>query len=329
MSVAVIATVYNEAASIQELLDSLAIQTLRPDEVVIADAGSTDGTLSILEASSLPGLQVVHAPGNRSMGRNAAISAATSEWIATTDGGCVAEPNWLEALVAPLARGDRWVAGFYRPQGDSDLSTCIGLVIVYVAEEVLQDPDAFLPSARSMAFDKALWKQVGGFPERVDFAEDTLFGHQMRAVVKDPAVAIDAIVRWKPPRTLGALAGTAYRWGVGDAEAGIRGWSYKRILVGYGGSAFLTVITGAFAPAWVWLGPFAVLIDTVHRTRFKFRWAPKPAGWVLVPIAHIVATYSSLTGFLIGYVKRRRSRGSAAVADDGSQGAASPPAQER
>ena len=328
MRVAVIATVFNEAGSIQALLDSLAIQTLRPDEVVIADAGSSDGTRAILAASSLPGLRVIDAPGNRSKGRNAAIAAASSEWIATIDGGCIAEPNWLEELITPLTRGDRWVAGFYRPEGDSDLSTCIGLVIVYVAEEVLKDPGAFLPSARSMAFDRALWKQVGGFPERVDFAEDTLFGHQMRGVVPGAAVAIDAIVRWQPPRTLRALAATAYRWGAGDAEAGIRGWSYKRILVGYGGSALLTVISGAFAPGWVWIGPLAVLIDTVRRTRFKFRWAPKPAGWVLVPIAHIVSTYSSLTGFLIGYIKRGRSTRSAAVVDNGSQGAASPPVQE-
>ena len=102
------------------------------------------------------------------------------------------------------------------------------------------------------------------------------------------------------------LARTAFRWGAGDAEAGIRGWTYKRILVGYGGAAALTALTALFARGLVWLGPVAVLIDTVRRTRYKYRWAPKPSGWVLVPIGHIVSTYGSLVGFLTGYVRRGR-----------------------
>ena len=40
LTVSVIATVYNEHTSIERLLDSLAAQTRRPDEVVICDGGS-------------------------------------------------------------------------------------------------------------------------------------------------------------------------------------------------------------------------------------------------------------------------------------------------
>ena len=43
-------TVKDEADSIQRLLDSLAAQTLQPDEVVVCDGGSTDGTVELLRA---------------------------------------------------------------------------------------------------------------------------------------------------------------------------------------------------------------------------------------------------------------------------------------
>lgn len=327
--VSVIATVFNEADSIAALLDSLARQTHPPDEVVIADAGSTDGTRAILAASSLTGLRVVDAPGNRAVGRNAAISSATGDLIAAIDGGCVAEPEWLGRLMAPFATGASWVAGFYRVNGRTSLATCIGLVVVYVEEEVKEDPMGFLPSARSMAFTRAAWTEVGGFPEQVEFAEDTLFGERMLSTGQRPIVVLDAVVLWTPPANLTALARTAFRWGAGDAEAGIRGWVYKRILFGYGGSVVVTVGTALFAPGFLWVGPLAVLIDTLRRTRYKYRWAPKPSGWLFVPMAHLVSTYAALSGFLAQYLRRSMTRKPANVVGDAPPGASSPPPRER
>src|SRR3954451_21978783 len=45
-----IMTVRNEAGSITGVLDSLRGQTRAPDEVVIADGGSTDGTAGLIRA---------------------------------------------------------------------------------------------------------------------------------------------------------------------------------------------------------------------------------------------------------------------------------------
>ncbi len=48
MQVSVIVTVYNERDSIGRLLASLAEQTRLPDEVVICDGGSNDGTVDVI-----------------------------------------------------------------------------------------------------------------------------------------------------------------------------------------------------------------------------------------------------------------------------------------
>ncbi|MEX0700435.1 MAG: glycosyltransferase [Acidimicrobiia bacterium] len=327
--ISVIATVFNEAHSIGALVESLAKQTYAPHEIVVADAGSTDGTMEILTACSLKGLRIVDAPGNRAEGRNAAIAASTGDVIASIDGGCVADPEWLSLLVSPFATGAEWVAGFYRVGGKSPLARCIGLVMVYVEEEVRKDPGAFLPSARSMAFTRNTWIRAGGFPEHVEFAEDTLYGERLLAAGSRPTLVLDAMVTWTPPASLGTLAQTAFRWGAGDAHAGIRGWVYKRILVGYGGALAATLVAALFRPTLLWIGPLAVLVDTARRTRHKYRWAPKPSGLVFVPMAHLVSTYAALGGFLAQHLRRSMTRKPAAVVGDGPPGASSPPPRGR
>jgi hypothetical protein len=88
-TVAVIATVLNEAGAIEALLESLAGQTRRPDEVVIVDGGSRDGTAGRLAAWAATGrlpLRVIVQPGcNISQGATSPLPPRrpTSSWPPT------------------------------------------------------------------------------------------------------------------------------------------------------------------------------------------------------------------------------------------------------
>ena len=99
-TVAVCLTVLNETASIDELLGSLAVQTRLPDEVVITDGGSTDGTLDALgrwRGRGLP-LTILHRPGdNISAGRNAAIRSTP----VTTTAGWPNASRWPRGPATP------------------------------------------------------------------------------------------------------------------------------------------------------------------------------------------------------------------------------------
>lgn len=106
MRTSVIATVLNEGPAIERLLESLAGQTRAPDEVVIADGGSSDDTPDRLaawaESGRLP-LRVISVPGaNISAGRNAAILETSGDLIAITDAGVRLDCGWLSALVEPF-----------------------------------------------------------------------------------------------------------------------------------------------------------------------------------------------------------------------------------
>ncbi len=300
MNVSVVTPALNELATIQDLVDSLLSQTVLPTEIVVADGGSTDGTRQLLDdlAEAHPRLRVVDGPGGISENRNAAIEAAGHEIVACIDAGCTAEPDWLEKITAPFARGEDWVSGFYLPRGESLRSTCAGLALMSVREEV--NPDHITPPGASQAFRRKLWRRVGGFPEGMGAAEDTLFGERARAAGFKPFFEGEALIHWRPPDGLGSMVRKAFRWGIGDGAAGLRAGAYTRILFGYWGS-----VIAALASAWFawWLPPIVLvplIVTVVRRTRLKYRWADGVGKYLLIPIAHTLQLLSQSLGWLIG-----------------------------
>jgi glycosyltransferase involved in cell wall biosynthesis len=308
MEASVIAPVLNERDNVEAMVASLLAQTRPPAEIVVADGGSTDGTLEILEelAGRHPVLRVIPGPGGRGENRNAAIAAATHDLIACTDAGCEAEPEWLDSLVRPLEAGESWVAGFYRPVGPNLRSTSAGLALMSVLEEV--DAGRFLPAGNSQAFHRKVWEAVGGFPEGMEAAEDTLFGERALAAGFTPYFAGKAVVRWTPPPGILAMASKAFRWGGADAAAGLRAAIYKRVLLLYWGS-FAAAIAAAFFDWRLGLLALAPLaFQVAGRTRFKYRWARGWPKYVLIPLAHTVQLLSQSLGWLVVKLRRRLKR---------------------
>ncbi len=190
VNVSVIATVFNERAHIDRLLDSLAAQTRLPDEVVICDGGSRDGTAEWIRAYAerhpgrLPNLRVLEVPGaNISRGRNCAIEAAAGPIIAVTDAGVRLSAEWLEQLMLPWEQpGDPpvGVAGFFTPDVQGVFETAMAATVLPLQDDI--DPASFLPSSRSVAFTKAAWQATGGYPEWLDYSEDLVFDLKLNAL---------------------------------------------------------------------------------------------------------------------------------------------------
>ena len=86
------------------VLESVARQTVAAAEVVVADDGSTDGSLALL-AERFPAVRVVALPLRRGFARtaNVGLAAASAEAVALVNTDVVLAPGWLEQAVAALS----------------------------------------------------------------------------------------------------------------------------------------------------------------------------------------------------------------------------------
>lgn len=104
--VSVIIPAYNAAGFIGAALESVCAQTALPDEVIVVDDGSSDGTAREVAAFGRADLvRYVHQQNQgASAARNAGLDAATGEWIAFLDADDIWLPPRLELALAVVDR---------------------------------------------------------------------------------------------------------------------------------------------------------------------------------------------------------------------------------
>jgi glycosyltransferase involved in cell wall biosynthesis len=320
MRVSVVSTILNEAESLSQLLNSLAAQTRVPDEVIICDGGSTDGTLRLLKAESRFPLRVVQQPGaNISQGRNVAIEAAASEVIAVTDAGVHLSPRWLAKIAAPFEdEAVQVVAGTFVAAPQTVFETAMGATVIPETEE-LMDTDRYPPSSRSIAFRRHAWEAVGGYPEWIDYCEDVIFDLRLRARFGRFVFAPEAVVAFRPRPGLGAFWRQYYRYARGDGKANL--WP-RQHLVRY--ATFLAgpvlLVAGLLLRSWplVFVSPLPLLGVVTLRSLRPWRrlarawgdlsFAQKLQAVLWVPAVRLVGDVAKLFGYPAGVVWRWRHR---------------------
>lgn len=214
MKVSLVTTVKDAAGDVGDFLASVRAQTRPPDEIVVVDGGSEDGTVERLRAE--PDLLLLEEPrANIAQGRNVAIRAATHDLVAVSDADCVLSPAWLEHLSLALESGADVAMGFTRPIARSFFEACSAAVSLPEIEEI--DPDAFMPSSRSIAFRREAIELAGGYPEWLPLGEDMYLDHRFRELALDMAFVPEAVTYWRMrPTLLGLWTQYAgYAWGDG------------------------------------------------------------------------------------------------------------------
>ena len=316
MRVSVIATVLNEATGLPRLLDSLATQTRAPDEVIVCDGGSTDGTPALLAAETRLPIQVVSRPGaNISQGRNAAIAMASGEAIATFDAGVWLEPQWLQKIVGPLENDSaQVVSGFFVPDPQTVFETAMGATVLPELPDI--DPTRFLPSSRSVAYRKSAWMAVSGYPEWLDYCEDLVFDFRLRDKYGPFTFAPEALVHLRPRSSLRAFFLQYYRYARGDGKADL--WLRRHAIryLTYLVAAPLIATAGILISPWWWLA-FLVASPAMFGIgwrRLAHMWRSlslsqrlQAAAWV--PVIRITGDVAKMLGYPAGRWWRWRHKG--------------------
>ncbi len=232
---AIIVTLFNEADNVSRWWECLLVQTEVPDEIVIVDGGSTDGTwekLQVLAKDSPIPVKLEQVRCNIAEGRNRAIRLTDADIIASTDGGSFPDPNWFSQITRPLTEDPTvdFVGG--RSWATTETEFQKSLRLFEPEYDTPQAESAVSTSSRNIAFRRRVWEAVGGYPEWLTLAaEDALYNFELHALEMRFAPNPNAVVRWEERLTAGAYFKMLYRNGYGAAEAQLH-WTYflRRLL---------------------------------------------------------------------------------------------------
>lgn len=223
-TVSILLPVLDEVAGIEACLDSLEAQDYAgPMEILIADGGSTDGTLELIAHRRAT---VIANPRRvQSHGVNLAAERASGEILIRADAHTTYAPDYVSRSVAVLAEtGATVVGGPIRPLGTTRFG---GAVAGAMRSRLGIGPGAFHHADRRRqvdtvylgAFRRSEFLALGGMrtlPSGVAEDADLYFRWRQQGgvIIVDPSIRSTYL----PRQTPGALWRQFYRYGRGKAD---------------------------------------------------------------------------------------------------------------
>lgn len=211
------------AATVHVQLEALAAQGFdEPWELVVADNGSTDGSLTVVEEwrSRLPSLTVVDASAQRgvSHARNVGVSAAGAPLIAVCDCDDVVSTRWLRSMHGALQHFDV-VGGRLDPDLLNDQWSLAGRPTP--AQSELPVAGHFLPYAvgANVGVRREVFDALGGWSNAYLHGGDDV-DFSWRAQLEGFALGYgaDAVIHYRHRSDLAAVGRQYYRYAVMQAQ---------------------------------------------------------------------------------------------------------------
>ena len=312
--ISLITTVLNEKDNLADWLNGILSQTVLPEEIVIVDGGSTDGTWELLKEKSGQNnlIKVWQHAGNISSGRNFAIGKAAGEIIVVTDAGCTYDVGWFKQIVEPIlsGRSDFAATGFgpwFKPD-DNLLAYLIAAATIPAPFEFKRN---WMPSSRSVTFKKEVWQRAGGYPEWIPLCEDVVFDLKIfKSGVKAEYVR-EPLVFWRPRTTLKKYFKQLFGYTRSDGHGKL--WFHRQMIRYSVCFLDIAIIYLAFkVNGWLALVLLIGLFD--YTRKFWLRWlifskklslVSRVAGFVLLPLVVIYGDVAKMCGWPVGVYERR------------------------
>ncbi len=176
----IIIPVYNRPAEVQDLLNSLNVQTNKDFEIVIVEDGSSARCEDVCNNAIMHGLNVKYyykENEGRSIARNYGLDRATGEYFIFFDSDCVIPPDYF-AIVAKEF-DEHPLDCFGGPDAAHESFSTTQKAINYTMTSFLTTGgirggkvslEKFTPRTFNMGYSRKVYEQVGGFREM--FSED-------------------------------------------------------------------------------------------------------------------------------------------------------------
>lgn len=165
--VSVIIPTLNEANQLPKLLDALKSQTRLPDEIIVADAGSTDGTAELAQQR---GTRVVRG-GMPAVGRNAGAREAHGNIFLFLDADVLPSSDFLELALAEFERNDYAVSTCLTEALSDDIGDKIIMEATNLYLQIIMPVSPRAPGFCIFA-RHSVHEAIGGFDETLKMSED-------------------------------------------------------------------------------------------------------------------------------------------------------------
>jgi glycosyltransferase involved in cell wall biosynthesis len=234
--VSVIVTCLNAAATVADCIQSIMSQDYPNLELIFVDAGSTDGTTSkaLVAAGKTPNFKLVidESASTPAKGRNKGAQVASGDFLAFTDSDCVAEPDWISALINPEnwkqdvgAVGGKTVFTDV-PNGRGMLNAlhgALGTRLGSAGSIEFYDGNRSanaksLPSCNAM-YSSKIFKLSGGFDESLRYCEDSCLNARIRRGGSKLVYTPKAVVHHQHRNSTGQFVRWMFDYGMGRGVA--------------------------------------------------------------------------------------------------------------
>ena len=162
--VSVVVCAYNAERTIHRCLASLAALNYPDYEVILVNDGSRDRTLEIAESYDF--CRIISQPNKGlSVAGNVGAEAASGEIVAYTDSDCVADPDWLNYLVAKMEVSNLAACGGpnFPPPENALVPAVVAVAPGGPTHVLISDEVAEHIAGCNMAFAREVLMRLGGF----------------------------------------------------------------------------------------------------------------------------------------------------------------------
>lgn len=218
MKISVLVVAHNEEKYIAKCIDSLLVQTLVPDEIIIVCHNCSDSTPEIVRSYGAKVKLVEYAgPEGITSARIRAFAEARNEIIACLDGDSSACKNWLKRLVKPLKNSAiSGVGGYIQLTGN--LRARLISIGFFFLDRFVNKQYKFYFWGANFACRKSDYLKLGGF-EKIANLKKSL---QLNYTAEDLIFSLSLEKLGKV-----VFASTAWVWSPA-AEIGSFGWEERR-----------------------------------------------------------------------------------------------------
>ena len=303
-----VCTVLNEEEYIEKLIDSVASQSMLPDEFIIVDGQSKDFTQKLIKSkisqySKKLNIKLLVKKGNRSIGRNEGIRIATNKIILITDSGCILEKNWVKNIIKPFEnKSVDIVAGYYRGKFQNIFQKSLIPYVLVMPDKI--NPKIFLPATRSMALRKKVWEKIKGFDEKLSHNEDFAFANKVKNADFNIKFEKKAIVYWLPRKNLFQAIRMFFRFSFGDIESGILRTSvvflFLRYILGIYLLMLIPIIKSRVLNSFILISFLGYITWSIFK---NYRYVKNFKAFFYLPLLQFTSDFAVLSGTTIGFIK--------------------------